>query len=241
MGLLKSIDNVPGVNYYEYRDNNYYNKYEFRMRVEIPGVRYTWWCKNPEDLDAKLAGKSKSYGSVRKDDIQTVTDNLQALKAIIIIQNTRKKHKDLGVRIESKTVAIFSNDLSVLKALENIIGNQYSYDYTQVQTSQYAGVKHFVNEPKHSYRVYLRSKRVEDGFREDFKKTLNRHTELSPSNALQTWLTKSDKRWGSWSFRYTSSAHFIDYNDESTLSYLALMHGELLGKKYKLEKRPEAI
>lgn len=240
MGLLKSIDTVPGINYYEYRDNNFYNKYEFRMRVEIPGVRYTWWCKNPEDLDAKLAGKYKKYTSVRKEDIQTVTDNLQALKAIIIIQNTRKKHKDLGVRIESKTVAIFSNDLSVLKALENIIGNQYSYDYTQVQTSQYAGVKHFVNDPKHNYRVYLRSKRVEDGFRADFKDTLNRHVELSPSNALQTWLTKSDKRWGIWSFRYTSSAHFIDYDDESTLSYLALMHGEILGKKYKLEKRPEA-
>lgn len=211
------------------------------MRVEIPCVKYTWYCKKPEDLDTKLAGKSKSYGNVRKDDKQTVTDNLSALKAIIIIQTTRKKHKDLGVRIEGGTVAIFSNDLSVLQALEPIIGTQYTYDYTQVQTSQYAGIKHFVGEPKHKYRVYLRSRRVEESFGKELKDTISRHPQLSPSNALSSWMSRDSKRWGVWSFRYTSSAHFIDYDDEATLSYLALMHGELLGKKYKLEKRPDTI
>jgi hypothetical protein len=241
MGLLKSVDDVPGINFYEYRDGNYYNNYEFRMRVSIPCVRYTWFCKKPEDLDTKLAGKAKSYGNIRKEDIQTVTDNLAALKAIVIIQTTRKKHKDLGMRIEGGTVAIFSNDLSVLQELEQIIGTQYSYNYTQVQTSQYAGVKHFVNEPKHKYRVYLRSKRVEDRFREDFNDTLKRQSHLNPSSALRIWMSKDSKRYGLWTFRYTSAAHFIDYDDESTLSYLALMHGEVLGKKYKLEKRPDIV
>ena len=45
----------------------------------------------------------------------------------------------------------------------------------------------------------------------------------------------------SWKYRYTNANHFIEYDDESTLSYLALMHGEILGKRYKLEKRPEPI
>ena len=34
---------------------------------------------------------------------------------------------------------------------------------------------------------------------------------------------------------------FIDYDDESTISYLALIYGDMLGKRYKLEQRPEAI
>ena len=131
--------------------------------------------------------------------------------------------------------------MSVLQGLESIIGSQYSYDYTQVQTSQYAGVKHFVGEPKHKYRVYLRSKRVEDNFHIELKSTLDRQNKLYPSNALKDWLKHDPKRWGIWSFRYLSSAHFIDYDDESTLSYLALMHGEVLGKKYKLEKRPDIV
>jgi hypothetical protein len=241
MGLLKSIDSVPGIQYYEYRDNTYYNLYEYRMRVSIPCVRYTWSCKKPENLDDKLSGKFSSYGNVRKEDVQTVKDNLPALKAIVQLQIDRKKTKTLGLRIESSTIAVFSNDLSELKALENKIGNQYDYDYTQVQTSEYAGIKHFVNEPKHKYRVYLKSKRVEDNFHIELRDTIKRLQTLNPSDALKRWMYNDGKRHGIWHFRWASAAHFIDYDDESTLSYLALMHGEMLGKKYKLEKRPDNI
>ena len=241
MALLKSVDNIPGIQFYEYRDNNYYNKYEFRMRVTIPCVHYTWYCNTPEDLDDKLAGKFKEWGNIRKEDIQTVTDNLSALKAIVSLQHSRKKTKDLGMRIEGRTIAFFSNELSALKALESVIGVKYSYDYTQVQTSQYAGIKYFSNEPKHKYRVYLRSKRVEDNVHNELKDTIAKQKSLYPSNALSSWMDRDSKRWGIWHFRWTSAAHFIDYDDESTLSYLALIHGEILGKKYKLEKRPDNI
>lgn len=240
MALLKSIDNVPGIDYYEYRDSLYYNKHEFRMRVKIPCVRYTWYCKKPEDLDKKLNGKWQSYANVRKEDIAEVNDNLPALKTVIQLQNTRKA-KNIGMRIEGETVAFFGNDLSELKNIEVLIGSDYSYDYTQVQTAQYAGVKHFVDEPKHKYRVYLRSKRVDDNFHNELRETIARQPNLHPSNALVSWMNRDNKRWGIWHFRWASSAHFIDYDDESTLSYLALMHGEILGKKYKLEKRPDPV
>lgn len=238
MGLLKSVDNVPGINFYEYRDNVYYNNYEFRMRVNVPCVRYIWWCTTVEDLDNKIAGKTKKYGNIKKYDLQEVIVHQNALKTLITLQHTRKKTKDIGLRIESDTVAIFSNDLSKLQAIAQELGSMYSPDYTQVQTSQYAGVKHFVDEPKHKYRVYLRSKRVEDTFLDELKGTISRQPNLFPSNALKSWMNRENKRWGIWHFRWTSAAHFIDYDDESTLSYLALMHGEVLGKKYKLEKRP---
>ena len=240
MGLLKSVDNVPGIDYYEYRDSQYYNKYEYRLRAKIPGVRYTWWCKSPKDLDKKIDGKAKGYGTIRKEDLQEVINNASALKSIITLQQEKKK-KQIGIRIEHNTVAIFANDLSSLKAIEADLGNNYDCDFTQVQTSQYAGIKHFVNDPPHKYRVYLKSKRVEDTFHSEFRQMCERQSGLHPSNALQRWMTNDGKRYGIWSFRWTSAAHFIDYDDESTLSYLALMHGDVLGKKYKLEKRPDNI
>jgi hypothetical protein len=241
MALLKSVDNIVGLDYYEYRDSTFYNKYEYRMRVDIPCVRYTWWCKTTEDLDKKISGKTKKYGSVKKSDLSTLIQHQDALKIIINLQADRKTSKDLGVRIESETLAVFSNDLNKLHDIAKQLGSVYDPKFTQVQTAQYAGVKHFVDEPKHKYRVYLRSKRVDDNFHNELRDTIARLTSLHPSSALRQWMDRDAKRYGIWHFRWTSAAHFIDYDDESTLSYLALMHGDLLGKKYKLEKRPDPI
>ena len=241
MALLKSVNNVPGIDYYEYRDSQFYNKYEYRMRVKIPHVRYTWWCNTEDELDNKIGGKTRKYGSIRKDDLPEVKQHIQALKTVIRLQAARKKDKNLGVRIEHETIAFFSNDLQALKNIESQFGPNYKCDFTQVQTSQYSGVKYFTKEPKHKFRVYLRTKRVEDNFHVDFRDTIKRQSSLHPSSALSRWLSNDGKRYGIWYFRWTSAAHFIDYDDESTLSYLALMHGDILGKKYKLEKRPDNI
>lgn len=240
MGLLKSVDNVPGVDYYEYRDSSYYNKYEYRLRATVPGVRYTWWCKTPDDLDKKIEGKSKNYGTIRSEHKQEVKDNAPALKTVIKWQKD-KKANNVGIRIEYNTVAFFSNDLTILQKIATELGTIYKVDVTQSQTSQYAGIKHFVNEPKHKYRVYLKSKRVEDNFHVELRDMFKRLPSLHPSPALKRWMYNDGKRYGIWYFRWASSAHFIDYDDESTLSYLALMHGDMLGKKYKLEKRPDNI
>jgi hypothetical protein len=238
MALLKSIDNVPGIDYYEYRDNDYYNKYSFRVRVKLPCVRYTWSCKTPEDLDEKLT--TKSYGSVRKVDRATYSDHLPTLKEFVKYRNQVKTDKTAMIRIEADTIAIFSNDLALLKSIEQI-DPSLSYDYTEVQKSDYAGVKHFVNDPTHKYRIYLKGKRLTDDFPKELKELLDRMEGLYPSNALTKWLSDAHYRVGHWQYRYANPGHFIDYDDESTLSYLMLMHGEIFGKRYKLEKRPDTI
>ena len=239
MGLLKSVKNIPGIDYYEYRDKEFYNKYDYRMRVKIPCVRYTYTCKQSVDLDRKIAGKFKGYGNIRKEDLKTVVDHANALKAIIDLQSSRK-NRNIGLRIESNTVALFSNDLQSLHDLKSTIGLQYEYNVTQAQTSEYAGIKEFVNEPKHKFRVYLKSKRVSDTFTSELSQMFARTTNLHPSNALTIWLSLKTTRYA-WKQRYSSASYFIDYDDESTLSYLALIYGDMLGKKYKLEKRADPV
>lgn len=239
MGLLKSVNDVPGIDYYEYRDKEFYNKYDYRMRVKIPCIRYTYTCKNSTDLDHKIAGKLKGYGNIKKADLPTVVDHVHALKAIIDLQSSRK-NKNIGLRIESNTVALFSNNLQTLHDLKSTIGLQYEYNVTQAQTSEYAGVKEFVGDPKHKFRVYLKSKRVPDSFATELFELIHRTPNLHPSKALTEWLNPKINRYG-WKHRYSSASYFIDYDDESTLSYLALLYGDMLGKKYKLEKRPDPV
>lgn len=239
MGLLKSVDNMAGVDLYEYRDTLYYNKYDYRLRIAIPGLRYTYWCKTPEELEDKLNNPKHSYYKVRKEDIHAVTENLIPLKEIITIVKERKKDSNYTCRLEGNTLAIFSTDLTVLETLKKRVGERFALDCTLAQTSGYSGVKYFVNEPKHKYRVYLRSKRVDENFHLELRSMFKTQKKLYPSNALKFWFNSDSKSRGAWHFRWTSAAHFIDYDDESTLSYLAIMHGDILGKKYKLEKRPE--
>lgn len=243
MGLLKSVDDVPGIDYYEFRDSLYYNKYEYRLRIEVPCLHYVWWCKKPEDLDKKLDPDYKGkggYGKIKDADVSTVAENIDALKALITIQNNRTKPKNLGMRVEGNVVAFFSTSLQELHQLQQTIGSIYPSNYTQVKTSQFAGIKHFVNEPKHKYRIYLKSKRVESPFPQELHDLLERSPGLHASPALSSWTNNAispTSHMHSWRFRWSSSSHFIDYDDESTLSYLALMHGDFLGKRYKLEKR----
>jgi hypothetical protein len=244
MGLLKSVDTVPGINFYEYRDDAYYGKYQYRVRFEFPYAKYTWICKTPEDLDIRINAK-KGYLKIRADEVAGVIASADDIKAFIKFRNETKKNKEGTVRVEYNSVSMFSNDLSFLKSVEAILPG-LQFDYTEVQTSQYAGVKQFVGDPKHKFRVYLKSKRVDESFSKDLKDLFIRNKTLYPSEALRIWVRDATNdnhkgTWRAWKNGYCSSTYFIDYDDEATLSYIALMHDGMLGKRYKLEKRPVTV
>lgn len=238
MGLLKSVDSVPGVDFYEFRDQDYYGKYTYRARLSVVGVRQLMFVKDEAELIARVNRGGSYYN---KTDKQAIKDNLPILTKLLEWKLQAKKDKKSTLRGEHNTLAVFSNDLFYLKTLE-AIDPSLDVDYTEVQKSEYVGIKEFVNEPSHKYRVYLKSRRIEQSFATDLKELLERTPSLYPSNSLKEWLKNYNINQVSWSwrYRYSNPNHFIDYDDESTLSYLALMHGEMLGKRYKLEKRPEA-
>ena len=218
MGLLKSVNNVPGIDFYEYRDNDYYNKFKYRARFYLFGVRYTWYSKTSADFIRRINNTKKNgYLSIRKEDRAQILSNIDTITAFIDWRDARKIDKTASIRVEHNTVAVFSNDLELLRT-------------------------YFVKEPKHKYRVYFKSRMIEGTFVEQIRDLINRTKELHPSDSLKHWLHMYTINYiFSWKYRYTNANHFIEYDDESTLSYLALMHGEILGKRYKLEKRPEPI
>jgi hypothetical protein len=238
MGLLKLVDDVSGVDFYEHRDQLYYNKYEYRARFQLVGVRYTWYLKDDiQELVKRLDAPPNSYSRIHYDRDE-VRENLVKLEAFLKWRNSIKKKKTSTIRVEHNTVAVFSNDLQELHDIEKAIPGVV-LDYTQAQTSNYVGIKHFARQPKHNYRVYLKSKRVEGSFALDLHNLFKKSKDLFPCDSLKYWAKGSAKGVNTWRYRFSSATHFIDYDDESVLSYLALMHGDMLGKRYKLEKRPD--
>ena len=241
MGLLKSVSNVPGIDYYDYRDSDYYNKFTYRLRFVMPTIRYIINESTVEGL-MKRYNATSGWRVIKDSDRPEVTENLEVLKQLIELRRKVKKDGTATIRLEWNTVSVFSNDLSFLKTVENL-KPELEYTYTQVQTNNFVGVKSFVNDPKHKFRVYLKSKLVKGDLVDQLDDLLKRTPSLYPCNSLTNWLKGAllTRNQHTWRYRFTSPIHFIDYDDESTLSYLALMHGDYLGKRYKLEKRPEPI
>lgn len=242
MALLKLVDDRPGVDLVDYRDQTYYNKYEYRARITIEGLRRGYYFE-PAEFENRLyeRGNYKLWGRIKDDEKKTITDNLDSIKKILQFRVDNRKNKSLTIRCESNTIAVFSNDLQFLHDTFDNIPNS-RVDYTQVETSGYAGIKTFVNEPKNKYRVYFKSRKVGDDFKDKLRDILAKNKQLKPSPGLKRWIAAAnDKHSWHWWKNYLQCMHFIDYDDESYLSYLALLYGELLGKKYKLQKRPDIV
>ena len=232
MGLLRSVDNVPGIDYYDYRDSQYYGKYRFRARFECIGIQAIWYSSERDKIEKSL----KSYHYRVKEQKVKALQNLDALVKLAEFRKTISNDKSATVRMEYHTVSVFSNDLQMLHDLQKF-GSHLVIDYTEVQESSEIGTKYFVKGPKHKYRVYLRSKRVDDVWVAKFTEFLRKNPTLCPSTALKEWLERSHLR----RYQYTSGAFYIDYDDESMLSYMTLIHDKMLGRRYKLLKRPTAV
>ena len=239
MGLLRSVKDVPNIDYYEYKENNYYNKYRYRAKFRLDGLRYTDYAKIPDDLIKRL--NEGGYRKVRADIKALAMENINELNNFINWRNSNKKPGVITFRLEGNTASIYSNNLDLLLTLKDL--GLVTIKITEVQLEQFAGVKYYVNTPKHKYRIYLKSAYIKDkNFIDDLSETIKKSKELVASSALYFWLKEvSIKNSSSWRYTYTSSSHSIDYDNESTLSYLMLMYGHMLGKRYKLEKRPEPV
>ena len=245
MGLLKLVKNhteSPGIDFHEFRDILYYDKYKYRARISISGVRYTMYTKTIQSFVKLInrTGEYTSYSTIPPTQLAEVRQNMDLISNYITYRNDIQKNKLGSIRIEGNRVSVFSNELSVLQRLTEL-GNS-KIDYTEVIMGDFTGVKYFVNKPKYNFRVYLKRKRIELATIKDFSNVINKTKDLYPSSSLSAWLLATTVgsarfKYYSWQYNHSSTTHFIDFDNESTLSYLALMYGEYLGHRYKLEKR----
>ena len=235
MGLLKSVKNIPNIDYVDYRETVYYNKYKYRTRISIKGLRYIYYSRNIKMFLNKISSEAKKYhySPISEYDKKQIIDN-QSVFETIIDYRIRFNKENLGtVRIEHDTISFFSNDLNLLLSMKPFI-TIGTIDYSEALLEAVAGVKYFLREPKTKFRVYLRTKMVPDDTTRDLRDIFKRYPSLKPSYGLKNWISENTPKWKR---KSCSSSFHISYNDENMLSFLMLMHSDLIGKIYKLEKR----
>ena len=245
---MLSVDTI------DQRNTLYYNKYRYRARLHLIGLNRTWYCRTILDYVERIEKIKKDtsrdvwvdrYRGDLNKELEKIDYDL--IEKYINWRNTYftpvdKADKRVLVRIEHNVASVFGNDLQLLYTLESVAGKG-SVTYTEVDACIPTGVKYFKNEPKHKYRSYLKTKyNVEEKFREDLIKFFDRYknteTVIVPSLALESWLRPAKH---TWSRRNCSSHFFIDYDDDSTNTLIGIMFGNMISKRYKLEKQPDSI
>lgn len=228
MESLKSTESL--IHKYEDRDHYYYNKFKYRAKFTIQGIRSSIYCDDKTALPEKFVRpRSKHLKDYSETDLEPILNWIDW-------RNTYKPSKQIFYRIEANNVSVFSNDLSLLETLK-CLGEDIYVEFTEARNIlTYVGTKTFVREPKHKFRIHLKSMKVDENILNNLRSMLAVNKSLFPSQAFKEWLTVIPRA-NHWRHKYTSASHFVDYDDENILSYLLLLHGNIFGKKYKLEKR----
>ncbi len=208
------------------REKLYYNKYGFRGIFKTSGLFY---ARNVKDITRYrvIINETKDFTYNWRGKVNPDLINYDLVEKII---EFRESHMDTSsmFRHEDDKLAVFTNDPRILEKIAEI---QPDAELTQLILSP-AGTKYFKIDPPAKYRVYLKNRRIDGNVRDNLLEFFSRDL-AKPCMALRDAI----KGKNSWRWTFIKSDYHIDYDDETTLSYMGLMFSDLLGKTYKLEKK----
>lgn len=139
------------------------------------------------------------------------------------------------MRLEWNTVSVFSNDLSPLKdmAIFSPTGTVKISEAVPLVTDDSNTI--ILVNPPHAYRVYLRSRRLDDAEVNSLRSFFDRFQDtFHPSAGFRKWL---DHPTGLWSSPWCRSSFFFEFDNEASLMTFQLTFGELIGRVYTVTKR----
>jgi len=231
--LFKSVkSNDPRVDRIDSRPQPYYGKYNYKATLTIQGAGIMYFYKKSTDLDVVSLPKWTSR--------RFKNANYAAVKQFLEWkENVLSSKKDIRVRAEDSHVSVFSSDIDFLRTLDTL---GLPVVYYAVDEQVVHGVKFFKTEPKHKFRMYLKSKRVGPDFAKSLCDMVDRYkgtpSALHPSGATKRWLHYREVH-RSWYSNYCSSGYNFDYDDEGVVSLFSLMFPGMISRILRLEKRPE--
>ena len=223
MDLLKfKIDNSKPL---------YFNQYKYKVCLSMIGVHLTRNISTIEKFNERIDKRNSRinqyiqsvlHGDSPKHINNDTIEKFMAWREV----NGRKLH----IRLEFNKVHFYSNDITLLESILDISPNVECYEALNLQVP--AGIKYFSIQPKFEYRIYIKDLLLgEDDYRElkKFHYRYERSSEFKFSPGL-TYILKNNRRY--------IIKYFIDCKTENSVTHLYLLFSHILGKKYKLEKRP---
>jgi hypothetical protein len=209
----------------------YFNQYKYKVCLSLTGAHLTRGISTIEKFNERVSKRNNRINQyiqslIHGDPLNQIPTNAIEKFMAWRLTNGNKLH----IRLEFNKVHFYSNDISLLETILTISPNVECYQALDVQVP--AGIKYFSKQPKFEYRVYLRDILLAENDYNDLKKFHYQYeysSEFKFSPGL-TYILKNNRRY--------IIKYYIDCKTESSMTHLYLLFSNILGKKYKLEKRP---
>lgn len=210
------------------RESLYFGKYCYRGILKSTHLYY---ANRINDIDQytvlvkEIVAEQRTWrGKIKLEDINFIEIEK-------IIQFKKLYDSECTYRHEGDKVAVYTNNIDILSELVKV---QNDAELTQIVLSP-AGTKYFKLDPPAKFRSYLKNKRIDADTRESLIDFFETRDLVRPSGSLLRGLKSNSQYRNSW----VSSTQYIDYDDDTTTTYLSLVFSGIIGKSYKLEKKTD--
>ena len=209
----------------------YFNQYKYKVSLSLTGVHLTRGISTIEKFNERFNKRNIRINQyiqslIHRDPPKHInSDLIEKFMAWRLVNDNK-----LQIRLEFDKVHFYSNDIPLLETILNISPNVECYQALDLQVP--SGIKYFSIQPKFEYRVYLKDIVLTE---EDHKELKKFHYKYEYSSEFKfspglTYILKNNRRY--------IIKYFIDCKTENSVTHLYLLFSHILGKKYKLEKRP---
>ena len=227
----------------EERDILYYGKHRYKVSITAP-YRMKFVENYFKSFDiayfkTQLEEEINRHNalSIRYNYEPIILLNEEDYDRIIKIANFKNKfdqYDKATTRTENNKIVFYCSDIALFKGIEEI---DPEYVITEAELLP-SGVRYMAKQPKYKYRVYLKGIRIERSVKDELLDYIKRTPNLEPSSSFNSWLKPTSNLTYRHNHVYLQSTYFIDYDEPSVLTMLYLLFPGILGKSYKLEKRP---
>jgi hypothetical protein len=222
------------------RPDLFYSKYDTRLTIESKGIGWVRWYRTVGDLWKRIqTEKVEQYRYTHPADVAELTRD-DVVKLFLLKQLIENNRKGNTVAYTHNSVHFYvnSHNHEIIRQFVD-----YATDNKLLIEAQVVAEKHpdviYLKNPKHKHRVYLRAKTYDaytvDKLKSEFTEYLNKYTNtFHPCQALTKWLEADPVKY-LWYSRNVQNSHFIEYDDTSAITMLAMCFPDLIGKRYQLE------
>jgi hypothetical protein len=212
-------------------DQLYYDKYQYSASCTLHECWVFRYHTDHASIDARLDKQQEWRANMRQRwpsgynsfarlditdqnrvDIHAMADFIQSIK-------------DYKLVIENRTLRFYTNDINVLDAIFNMdfVGEKR---YTEVVIDRPKNTV-VLRKPKHRLRSYFKETRISAEEKQAIGQFLLNQPGIRIGEGLKSWL---DYNHNSYASKYTRDYFFVDYNNESWLTMLALVRPGLIRK-----------